>query len=432
MLPRWLSETRGESRSATVAALGALWLGTFCVSTTENLPAGLLPQISAGLGVSLSAVGQLVTGYAVTVAVLAIPLTRATRRIPRRPLLTGLMVLFVLASLGSALAPDYGLLLASRVAAAVVHAVWWAVVTVAATGLFQPAVRGRVMAVVNGATAVATVLGVPAGTWLGQLAGWRAAFAGLCVTGLAALAANIAFLPSAVAAIVPATGSATGSATGPADKGTQPDARRYAVLLVTIVLVMMGLSMAFTYTVPFLTGVSGFSVRAISPLLLLRGAAGVASMAVVGSLADRGTMRLATISSVAALSVAFLGLFAVGTDPVATAVFVALSGVGLFTMLTTLTTEVLVVAPVNRYLASAGANAVFNAGATFGALAGGPILAAFGVRSTALVAGLLVAVAVTVLLADQLTARRRPASQAKHLPVQDYQKQAARRREGDP
>ncbi len=392
MLPRWLSGTRGESRCAAVAALGALWLGTFCVSTTENLPAGLLPQISAGLGVSLFAVGQLVTGYAVTVAVLAVPLTYATRRIPRRPLLIGLMALFVLASLGSALAPDYGLLLASRVAAAVVHAVWWAVVAVAATGLFKAAARGRVMAVVNGATAVATVLGVPAGTWLGQLAGWRAPFAGLCVTGLAALAANIAFLPSAAAAIAPAT--------GPGAEGTQPDARRYAVLLVTIVLVMTGLSMAFTYTVPFLTGVSGFSERAISPLLLLRGAAGVASMAVAGSLADRSSMAVATILSVAALSVAFVGLFAAGTDPVAAAVFVALSGAGLFTMLTTLTTEVLTVAPVNRYLASAGASAVFNAGATFGALGGGLILPAFGVRSTALVAGLLAALAVTLLLAD--------------------------------
>jgi DHA1 family inner membrane transport protein len=373
MLPRWLSGTRGESRSATVAALGALWLGTFCVSTTENLPAGLLPQMSAGLGVSLSAVGQLVTGYAVTVAVLSVPLTHATSRIPRRPLLAGLMALFVLASLGSALAPGYGLLLASRVAAAVVHAVWWAVVTVAAMSLFQPAVRGRVMAVLNGATAVATVLGVPAGAWLGQLAGWRAAFAGLCAASLAALAANIAFLPSAAAAIVPAT--------GPAAKGTRPDARRYAVLLVTIVLVMTGLSMAFTYTVPFLTDVSGFPVRAISPLLLLRGAAGVASMAVAGSLADRSSMKLATIPSVAALSVAFLGLFTAGTDPVAAAVFVALSG----------------------------------AGAALGALAGGPILAAFGVRSTALVAGLLAAAAVAVLLADQLTARR-TASQTKHPP----------------
>jgi DHA1 family inner membrane transport protein len=408
MLPRWLSGTRGESRSATVAALGALWLGTFCVSTTENLPAGLLPQMSAGLGVSLSAVGQLVTGYAVTVAVLSVPLTHATSRIPRRPLLAGLMALFVLASLGSALAPGYGLLLASRVAAAVVHAVWWAVVTVAAMSLFQPAVRGRVMAVLNGATAVATVLGVPAGAWLGQLAGWRAAFAGLCAASLAALAANIAFLPSAAAAIVPAT--------GPAAKGTRPDARRYAVLLVTIVLVMTGLSMAFTYTVPFLTDVSGFPVRAISPLLLLlRGAAGVASMAVAGSLADRSSMKLATIPSVAALSVAFLGLFTAGTDPVAAAVFVALSGAGLFTMLTTLTSEALAVAPASRYLASAGASAAFNAGAALGALGGGPILAAFGVRSTALVAGLLAAAAVAVLLADQLTARR-TASQTKHPP----------------
>jgi MFS family permease len=103
--PGLLSGSPGGSSPAAVAALGALTVATFCIGTSESLPGGLLPQISAGLGVSLFAVGQLVTGYALTVLACTIPLTYATRRIRRRPLLIGLMALFVLASLGSALAP---------------------------------------------------------------------------------------------------------------------------------------------------------------------------------------------------------------------------------------------------------------------------------------------------------------------------------------
>ena len=381
-----------------MAALGALWLGTFCVSTTENLPAGLLPQLSAGLHVSVIAVGQLVTGYALTVAILSVPLAYLARRVRRRPLLIGLMALFAVASLGSALAPDYGLLLASRVLTAAVHAVWWAVVTVAAAGLYSPAVRGRAMAVLNSATAVATVLGIPVGTWLGQQAGWRAAFVALSVLGLIALGLSIAYLPSAAGAE---------GAAAPDAHGARPDARRFVVLLVAVVLAMTGMVMAFTYTVPFLLQVSHFSDRAVSPLLLLRGAAGVASAVFAGGLVDRVGPRLAVPAAFVMLAVTYLGLFAVGTAQVLAAVFLALTGIAFFLMLTTLTVESLVVAPVNLYLASAAVSAAFNVGATLGALFGGLLLPAFGVRSTALAAALLAAAAATVLLAEQSTSRPR-------------------------
>ena len=88
-------------RVAALTAFGALILATFCFVTSENLPAGLLPLIADDLHSSLSAVGLLVTGYGLTVAVVSVPLTRATRRIPRRYLLSGLLAVFVVASLGS-------------------------------------------------------------------------------------------------------------------------------------------------------------------------------------------------------------------------------------------------------------------------------------------------------------------------------------------
>jgi DHA1 family inner membrane transport protein len=361
---------------------------TFCVSTTENLPAGLLPEISAGLDVSLSAAGQLVTGYALVVMLLTVPLTYATRRVPRRPLLLGLMALFVLAGLASALAPTFALLLASRAVTALVHAVFWAVVTVTATALFPVAVRGRVVAMVFGATSLATVLGVPAGSWVGQQAGWRAAFLALSAIGLVALVTVVLCLPS------------TASAEEAAAEQRVPDPARYVVLLITIVLTMTGLGAAFTYTVPFLLQVSGFSTEAISPLLLVRGAAGVAVLFLAGRLADRHP-RPATVLPVALLAVSLLGMYVWGRVPLVAAVLMAVSGAALFAMITTLTSELLAVAPGDLYIASAVSNAVFNAGTAAGAAVGGMVLSGSGVRQVVLMGGLLVAAALVLLLVDQ-------------------------------
>lgn len=391
-MSRGPADTVSEVRPAAVAALGALMAATFCVSTTENLPAGLLPEISAGLGVSLSAAGQLVTGYAVVVTVLSVPLTYATRRVPRRPLLLGLMALFVVASLASAAAPTFGLLLASRAVTALVHAVFWAVVTVTATALFPVSVRGRVVAMVFGATSLATVLGVPAGSWIGQQAGWRAAFWVLGGIGLVALVTVVLCLPS------------TGAAQAAVAEERAPHPRRYAVLVVTIVLVMTGLGAAFTYTVPFLVEVSGFSTGAISPLLLVRGAAGVAVLFLAGRLADRHP-RPATVAPVALLALSLFGLYVWGAEPVVAAVLTAACGAALFAMITTLTSELLAVAPGDLFIASAVGNAAFNAGTAAGAATGGMVLSASGIRAVMLVGGLLTAAALAVLLIDELVGR---------------------------
>jgi DHA1 family inner membrane transport protein len=404
---KWLAEPGTKAEPAAIWALAALMTATFCIVTTENLPSGLLPQISSGLDVSLSAAGQLVTGYALTVMLLTVPLTYVTGRVPRRPLLLGLMTLFVLASFGSALAPNYALLLASRAVTALVHAVFWAVVTVAAMALFPPSVRGRVVAMIYGAGSVATIVGVPAGSWIGQQAGWRVAFLALSCVGLVALATVALFLPST--SVTPAETRS--------DRAAVPDTSRYVVLLVTIVLAMTGLSASFTYTVPFLTDVTGFSTAAVSPLLLLRGVAGIASMTIAGNLADRHS-KMATTAPVALLSVSLLGMYLGGGVPVVVAVAMAVSGIALSIMITTLTSELLAVAPGNLYLASAGGNAVFNAGAALGALSGGLVLSDVSVRGTALTGGLLAAAAVAVLLVDQLV-RRAPRTAHEREPVSE-------------
>src|SRR5215217_5168968 len=172
-----MGDERGTAKA--VGALVAMAVATFVYVTTEILPIGLLLLISADLGVSPSAAGLLVTWYGLVVVVASLPLTQLTRRVPRRPLLSGLLAVFVLATWGSALASSYEVLLAARVVTALSQALFWSVVVPTAAGLFRPQVRGRVVAVVLGGVSLAAVLGLPIGTWLGQQFGWRTAFVAL-------------------------------------------------------------------------------------------------------------------------------------------------------------------------------------------------------------------------------------------------------------
>ncbi|HEU5158695.1 MAG TPA: MFS transporter [Streptosporangiaceae bacterium] len=367
--------------------MGALALGAFCFGTTENLPVGLLPLMAADLDRSLSAVGLLVTGYGLTVAVVSVPLTRLTARTRRRVLLPVLLSVFVVTTWISVAAVDYWMLLGARVVMALSQAVFWPVAVVAAAGLFSPRVRGRAASVVFAGGSLAVVLGVPAGTWLGQQAGWRISF--LVLSGLGVLACL------ALAALLPA-GDPGESHAATADS---PDARRYWLLVVTTALTISGFFTVFTYITVYLTEVSGFSAASISPLLLIYGAVDFAGLMAVGAVVDRGP-RITMIASIALLAAAFLGLYAFGTHQIATIGSLALMGVGLPGMVAGLQVRVLQVAPGNTDIASAGTSAAFNVGIGGGALVGGLLLPATGVRGTALAAALLVTAALVLSLTD--------------------------------
>jgi DHA1 family inner membrane transport protein len=389
----------GGSRRS-VAALAALMLAAFSYLTIELLPVGLLPVIAGDLGVSLAAVGLLVTGYGLTVAVASLPLTHLVRRIPRRHLLSGLLAVFVAATC-VAVTGGYGLLLAGRVATALSQAVFWSVVAPAAAALFSPQVRGRVTATLFGGGSLATVLGVPAATWLGQQAGWRIAFLAVAGLGLLALIG--------VAVLVPSTTPEQGHAA----TGSAPDARRYWLLVGATAVAITGVFGAYTYISPFLTEISGFPPSSVSALLLVYGVAGLGGVAMGGVLADRAP-RAAMLAPVAILASALLALYLFGTSQAATVVLVALWGFAMPQIPATFQNRVLHVAPGSTDLASAVFSATFNLGIAAGALIGGILLSAIGVRSTYLAAGLLTAVAVAILLSEPIVARRHAAPNPHH------------------
>ncbi|MEV0748708.1 MFS transporter [Streptomyces sp. NPDC050273] len=369
-------------------------LAAFTFNTAENLPIGLLELISESLRVSLSAVGLLVTGYGVTVAVSSVPLAHAVRALPRRHVLTGLLATLVESSLVAALADSYWLLLAARLLTALAQALFWAVMGPAAVGLFSPAVRGRVVGALSIAGSLALVLGVPAGTWLGRQSGWQVPVALLAGPGLVSLVTIAALLPT------------SRPEEEHAAYGTRPDARRFATVLAAVALSATGAFTGYTYVVRFLGGVSGFSPSAVSALLVAFGVACLAGVSITGALLDRFPQASLT-AAVATQAVGMLGLYAAGARPVVAVVFLVLMGSALGPVFMTSQNAMLHCAPGRTDMALAANSGSYNAGIAAGAALGGLILPLAGVRGTFLAGGLLTVGAWVVLVSGRLL-RGRP------------------------
>ncbi|KUM69059.1 MFS transporter [Streptomyces griseorubiginosus] len=367
------------------AVVAALMLAAFTFNTTENLPVGLLSLMADDLRVSLTAVGALVTGYGLAVAVGSLPLAHLTRSVPRRYLMAGLLAVLVAASWLSALTTvSYGLLLAARVATALAQALFWAVMGPVAVGLFPPERRGRIIGLLSVGGSLATVAGVPAGTWLGGHSGWRVPFVVLGALAVVSLVMVAALLPT------------SRPRESHAAYGAAPDRRRFAVVLTTTALSVTGAFTGFTYLVAFLDEVSGFGRDAVSAVLLAFGAAGLAGVAAVGPLLDRYP-RATLVVPVTGQVLALVGLYAAGSSQTATVVLLMLLGGSVAPAFMATQSQVLLVAPGRTETALAANSAAFNVGVAAGALLGGALLPLTGTRGTFLAGGLLTAVALVVL-----------------------------------
>ncbi|MEU6106165.1 MFS transporter [Streptomyces flaveolus] len=358
-------------------------LAAFTFNTAENLPIGLLELIADSLRVSVSAVGLLVTGYGVTVAVASLPLAHVMRTAPRRHVLTGLLAALVVSSLVAALATSYWVLLGARLLTALAQALFWAV------GLFAPGIRGRVVGALSVAGSLALVVGVPAGSRLGRQSGWPVPVAVTAGLGAVSLVTIAVLLPT------------SRPEEEPAAYGTGPDARRFGVVLAAGALSAAGAFPGYTYIVKFLGDVSGFSPSTVSALLVAFGAACLAGVSITGVLLDRFP-HVALTAAVATQAVGMLGLYVAGSDPVAAAVFVMMVGGALGPVFMTTQNEMLRCAPGRTDLALAANSDAYNAGIAAGAALGGLVLPLADVRGTFLAGGLLTVGACAVLLGGRL------------------------------
>lgn len=377
----------------------------FCSVTIEFLPTGLLPEIAQDLGVTESQVGLLVTVFAGTVVLSAAPLATLTRRFPRKTLVLVVLLVFVLASIFTALAPTYPLLVAARVLNGLAHGLFWAVVGAYSAHLVPSRYLGRAVALTSGGGTAAFVLGVPIGTAIGQALGWRYSF--LIMAGIILVMAFVA------ARILPAVQHLEPLVTGEIPLPLRKDKSIPGIILIclVVVLLMVAHNVLYTYIAPFLLGPVGVQSNAVALVLFLYGSAVVIGLALAAVLADRYPRALLAISIVLiAVSLLVIGLMP-GTPWV---VFPALVGwsIGFGAAPPVLQARMLHTASRRmRDIAAAYLTTSFNIGIGGGALIGAILLGTLGVEVLPFVAAALTIAALAVFLIGDARLRSRTGSQ---------------------
>lgn len=343
----------------------ALAVGAFGIGTTEFAPMGLLTVIAGDLHVSIPRAGLLVTGYALGVMVGAPLLTLTTGRVPRKLLLLALMGLFTLGNLLSAVSPSYAVLFAARVLTSLCHGTFFGVGSVVAAGFVAPEKRAGAVAGMFMGLTIANIGGVPLATWVGQQAGWRAAFWGIAALGGLAMAALQLALPKI-------------------DGGARLDVRReLAVMLKPAVIAALATTVlgsgamftVFTYIAAILQHVTHVSPAVITLTLVIYGVGLTIGNYLGGRFADRALS--ATLVAVLVALTGLLLLFAVTMrSPVPAVLTVFAWGVATFALVPSLQSKIMLLAKDAPDLAASVNIGAFNLGNALGAGLGGGVIAA--------------------------------------------------------
>lgn len=366
-------------------ALWALTLSAFAIGTTEFVIVGLIPTLAGSLQVSLPQAGLLVSFYALGVAIGAPLLTALTSRVPRKPLLLGLMALFTLGNLLAWQAPDYATLLAARVLTGLAHGVFFSIGSTLATSLVPEEKAASAIALMFSGLTVALVTGVPLGTWLGQIFGWQSVFLAVAVLGVIAFAGSLLLVPSNLPKAAPSSVLA------------QLAVLKKPRLLLVYAITALGYGgsfVAFTYLAPLMEQITGFAPSSVALVMLVYGVSVAVGNIWGGRLADqKGPVRaLQMIFSLLAV-VLFVLTFTVHSPVLVVATVLAWGAVA-FGNVAGL--QVYVVQQARRDAPHAvdvasGLNiAAFNVGIAGGAWAGGLIVEHLGLLAAPWIGGVVV------------------------------------------
>lgn len=383
------------------AMILAMAIGSFAIGVTEFASMGLLPLIAADLGVTVPAAGTLISAYALGVVIGAPVIVVAASQVRRKQLLVALAGALALGNLATALAPDMGTMTASRFVAGLPHGAYFGVAALFAARLSPPHRRARSVSQVMLGLSIATMLGVPASTALGQTVGWRSAYVAVVLIAVLCVLATIRFVPE-----IPRSGR-TASARSELSALREPQVW-FALGIGGVGF--GGMFAIYSYIAEIVPGVLDLPVAAVPLILLIFGAGMTCGTLIGGYVADRSMMGSIFLGLIGMAVVLAAFALTAHIQVAGIALIVALSVVSQF-IGPALQTFLLDASPEGKSLAAALHHSAMNIGNAIGASVGGAVLAAgYGLLAPAWAGSLLAAGGAVIALGSVLVARRQRAS----------------------
>lgn len=365
-------------------ALLALVVSAFAIGTTEFISVGLLPLIAGNLKIPITTAGLTVSLYALGVTFGAPVLTSITSSMARKTLLLWIMIIFIIGNSLAASATSIGVLLAARITSAFSHGVFMSIGSTIAADLVPKNRRASAISIMFSGLTVATVIGVPFGTFIGQHFGWRMAFILIVAVGIIALIANSILVPSDLR---------PGTKTSIRDQFKLVKNGRLLLLFIITALGYGGTFVVFTYLSPILQNITGFKEGTVAAILLLYGIAIAIGNMLGGKLSNKNPIRALFFMFIIQAVVLFVFMY---TAPFKIAGLITVFLMGLLAFMNVPGLQVYVVMLAERFvptavdIASAVNIAAFNIGIAFGSYLGGVITDSVGLIHTTWIGSLLV------------------------------------------
>ncbi|MGE8081078.1 MFS transporter [Peribacillus loiseleuriae] len=375
-----------DKKQSTLALL-ALAISAFAIGTTEFISVGLLPLIANDLQISVTTAGLTVSLYALGVTFGAPILTSITSSMSRKSLLIWIMVIFIIGNSIAASATSIGVLLIARVISAFSHGVFMSIGSTIAADLVPENRRASAISIMFTGLTVATVTGVPLGTFMGQQFGWRMAFIIIIIVGIIALIANSILVPSSLR---------KGTRTTFRDQFKLVTNGRLLLLFMITALGYGGTFVVFTYLSPMLQEITGYKEGTVAVILLVYGIAIAIGNMVGGKLSNHNPIRALFYMFIVQAVILFILMF---TAPFKIAGLITIFLMGVLAFMNVPGLQVYVVMLAERFVptgvdvASAINIAAFNAGIAIGSYLGGIITDSIGLIHTSWVGALMVLIA---------------------------------------
>lgn len=376
------------SKKQSTWALLALAVSAFAIGTTEFISVGLLPLIAEDLSIPVTTAGLTVSIYALGVTFGAPVLTSLTSNIPRKTLLLWIMIVFIAGNTVAAFATSIQVLLVARVISALSHGIFMSIGSTIAADLVPDNRRASAISIMFTGLTVATVTGVPFGTYIGQQLGWRAAFLVIVITGIMALLATAILIPSTLR---------KGTKTTFRDQLKLVKNGRLLLVFIITALGYGGTFVVFTYLSPLLQDITGFKEGTVAVILLIYGVAIAVGNMIGGKLSNRNPINALFYMFIVQAVVLLILFF---TAPYKIVGLITIILMGLFAFMNVPGLQVYVVILAERFVpsavdvASAINIAAFNAGIAIGSFFGGIITDSIGLIHTSWIAALMVFAAV--------------------------------------